>query len=64
MQYQMHRFETEFHRASVRGRRSRLLALRQRRPDLEFEAAVIASGDLKDLRRLSAPYRQISLMAL
>jgi predicted nucleic acid-binding protein len=31
---------------------------------LEFEAAVIASGDPKDLRRLSAPYRQISLMAL
>lgn len=31
---------------------------------LEFEAAVIASGDLKDLRRLCAPYQQISLMAL
>jgi predicted nucleic acid-binding protein len=31
---------------------------------LEFGAAVIASGDPKDLRRLSAPYRQISIMAL
>jgi hypothetical protein len=31
---------------------------------LEFEAAVIASGDLKDLRRHSAPYQRISLMAL
>ena len=31
---------------------------------LGFEAAVIATGDPKDLRRLAAPYRQISLMAL
>jgi hypothetical protein len=31
---------------------------------LEFETALIASGDLKDLRRLCAPYRQISLMPL
>lgn len=31
---------------------------------LEFETALIATGDLKDLRRLSAPYQQISLMAL
>ena len=31
---------------------------------LEFEASVIATGDAKDLRRLSAPYRQVSLMQL
>jgi predicted nucleic acid-binding protein len=31
---------------------------------LEFGAAVIASSDPKDLRRLSAPYRQLSLMPL
>lgn len=31
---------------------------------LEFETAVIATGDPKDLRRLAAPHRQISLMAL
>lgn len=31
---------------------------------LEFEVAVIASGDPTDLARLAAPYRQISLMHL
>jgi hypothetical protein len=31
---------------------------------LEFDAAVIASGDPTDLARLAAPYRLISLMHL
>jgi hypothetical protein len=31
---------------------------------LEFDSAVIASGDMADLARLAAPYRQISLMHL
>jgi len=31
---------------------------------LEFESAVIATADLDDLSRLSASYRQISLVAL
>jgi hypothetical protein len=31
---------------------------------LEFELSVIATGDAKDVRRLAAPYRQISLMVL
>jgi predicted nucleic acid-binding protein len=31
---------------------------------LEFEASVIATADAKDLKRLSAPYRQITLMQL
>ena len=31
---------------------------------LEFDTAVIASGDTADLGRLAAPYRQISLMHL
>jgi predicted nucleic acid-binding protein len=31
---------------------------------LEFESSVIATGDTSDLRRLSASYRQISLLAL
>ena len=31
---------------------------------LEFEASVIATGDAEDLKRLSAPYRQVSLMQL
>jgi len=31
---------------------------------LEFEVSVIATGDAKDLTRLSAPYRQVSLMEL
>jgi PIN domain len=31
---------------------------------LEFDTAVIASGDPADLARLAAPYRQISLMRL
>lgn len=31
---------------------------------LEFEAAVIASGDPKDIQRLSAAFRQISLVVL
>ena len=31
---------------------------------LEFDTAVIASGDAADLARLAAPYRQISLMRL
>ena len=31
---------------------------------LEFERAVIATEDAAELRRLSAPYRQISLMQL
>jgi predicted nucleic acid-binding protein len=31
---------------------------------LEFEVAVIATADAKDLARLSAPYDQVSLMQL
>jgi hypothetical protein len=31
---------------------------------LEYDPAVIATGDVKDLRRLSAPYVQLSLMIL
>lgn len=31
---------------------------------LEFDTALIASGDVADLTRLAAPYRQISLMQL
>ena len=31
---------------------------------LEFEVSVIATGDAKDLARLAAPYRRISLMEL
>lgn len=31
---------------------------------LEFDTAVIASGDTADLSRLAAPYRQISLLRL
>jgi predicted nucleic acid-binding protein len=31
---------------------------------LEFETSVIATGDLKDLRRLSAPYKQVSLLRI
>jgi hypothetical protein len=31
---------------------------------LEFDAAVIASGDMAALARLAAPYRQISLLRL
>lgn len=31
---------------------------------LEYDAAVIATGDVDDLRKLSAPYRQVSLMSL
>jgi hypothetical protein len=31
---------------------------------LEFDTAVIASGDAADLARLAAPFRQISLMRL
>ena len=31
---------------------------------LEFEISVIATGDPKDIKRLSAPYRQVSLMQL
>ena len=31
---------------------------------LEFENSVIATGDAQDLKRLSAPYRQISVMQL
>ena len=31
---------------------------------LEFDSAVIATGHIEDLRRLSAPYRQITLMHL
>jgi hypothetical protein len=31
---------------------------------LEFDTAVIASGDTADLARLAAPYRQISLLTL
>jgi predicted nucleic acid-binding protein len=31
---------------------------------LEFESAVIATADVGDLRRISAPYRQLSLLAL
>jgi predicted nucleic acid-binding protein len=31
---------------------------------LEFETSVIATGDVKDLSRFAAPFRQISLMQL
>ena len=31
---------------------------------LEFETSVIATGDAKDLARLSAPYRQVTVMQL
>lgn len=31
---------------------------------LDFEVAVIATGDAKDIKRLSAPYPQLSLMLL
>ena len=31
---------------------------------LEFETSVIATGDMKDLTRLSAPYRQVTVMQL
>lgn len=31
---------------------------------LEFEKAVIATGDAKDIQRLSAPFRQLSVMQL
>ena len=31
---------------------------------LEFETSVIATGDAKDLTRLSAPYRQVTVMQL
>ena len=31
---------------------------------LEFESAVIATGDPKDLRRLAAPFRQITLFSV
>lgn len=31
---------------------------------LEFDSAVIATGDFKDLKRLSESYRQLSLMTL
>jgi hypothetical protein len=31
---------------------------------LEFDSAVIATGDVEDLRRLSASYRQIALMRI
>jgi predicted nucleic acid-binding protein len=31
---------------------------------LEYERAVIATGDRKDLTRLAAPYKRISLMLL
>jgi hypothetical protein len=31
---------------------------------LEFEVSVIATGDAKDLTRLSAPYGRVSLMEL
>lgn len=31
---------------------------------LEFEKSVIATGDTRDIRRLSAPYPQVSLMQL
>jgi hypothetical protein len=31
---------------------------------LEFDSAVIATGDFEDIQRISAPYRQISLMIL
>jgi predicted nucleic acid-binding protein len=31
---------------------------------LEFDSAIIATGDIQDLKRLAAPYRQISLMQL
>lgn len=31
---------------------------------LEFESSVIATGDAKDIRRLSAPYPRVSVMQL
>jgi predicted nucleic acid-binding protein len=31
---------------------------------LEYDSAVIATGNAKDLKRLSAPYNQLSLMTL
>lgn len=31
---------------------------------LEFESAVIATGDAQDIKRLAAPYGRISLMQL
>ncbi|HEX4338809.1 MAG TPA: PIN domain-containing protein [Polyangiaceae bacterium] len=31
---------------------------------LEFSSAVIATADTRDLKRLSAPFRQVSLMSL
>jgi hypothetical protein len=31
---------------------------------LEYDSAVIATGDAKDLKRLSAPFNQLSLMSL
>ncbi len=31
---------------------------------LEFEASVIATGDAKDIKRLSAPYSQVSVVQL
>jgi predicted nucleic acid-binding protein len=31
---------------------------------LEFESSIIATGDVKDLRRLSAPHRQVALLQL
>lgn len=31
---------------------------------LEFDSAVIATGDVRDLERLAAPYRQITLLGL
>ena len=32
--------------------------------DIDFDAAVIATGDAKDIKRLSAPYPQLSLIQL
>lgn len=31
---------------------------------LEYDSAVIATGDAADLRRIASPYRQVSLMSL
>lgn len=31
---------------------------------LEFDVSIIATGDVKDLARLSAPYRHVSLMQI
>jgi len=31
---------------------------------LEFDTSVIATGDAKDLKRLSAPYREVTVMQL